>query len=54
MDIEDFYELLEKAEASEGSWNPKVFIKIGTLMVPVHKIEHSPESNDFEEAIIIS
>jgi hypothetical protein len=54
MDIGTFTEQLEDAEMSDGAWNPEVYIRIGLHQVKVSKIEYCPETDDEEEAIIIS
>ena len=54
MDIGTFMEQLEDVEMSDGLWNPKVYIRIGLHQVKVSKIEYCPETDDEEEAIIIS
>jgi hypothetical protein len=54
MNIAEFYEKLEEAEMSEGYWDPGIYIRIGLNQVKVSKIEYCPETEDEEEAIIIS
>ena len=54
MDIGTFFEKLEEAEMSEGCWNPEVYIRIGLHQAKVSKIVYCPETDDEEEAIIIS
>lgn len=54
MDIGTFMEQLEDVEMSDDLWNPEVYIRIGLHQVKVSKIEYCPETDDEEEAIIIS
>lgn len=54
MDIGTFMRQLEDIETSEDLWNPGVYIRIGLHQVKVSKIEYCPETEDEEEAIIIS
>lgn len=54
MDLGTFMEQLKDAEMSEGFWNPDVYIRIGLHQVKVSKIEYCPETDDEEEAIVIS
>ena len=54
MDVGTFYEKLEEAEMSEGCWNPEVYSRIGLHQVKVSEIVYCPETDDEEEAIIIS
>ena len=54
MDIGTFMRQLEDIEMSKGFWNPDVYIRIGLHQVKVSKIEYCPETEDEEEAVIIS
>ena len=54
MDLGAFIERLEDVEMLDGLWNPEVYIRIGLHQVKVSKIEYFPETDDEEEAIIIS
>ena len=54
MDLGTFMEQFEDVEMSDGLWNPEVYIRIGLHQVKVSKIEYCPETDDEEEAIIIS
>lgn len=54
MDLGTFMERLEDAEMSDGLWNLDVYIRIGLRQVKVSKIEYCPETEDEEEAVIIS
>ena len=54
MDIATLYEKLEQIEMSDGIWNPEVYIRIGLNMVKVSDVEYFPETDDEEEAVVIS
>ena len=54
MDVGTLYEKLEQIEMSEGFWDPDVYIRIGLNMVKVSDIEYFPETDDEEEAVVIS
>lgn len=54
MDLDTLVEQLADLEMSRGFWNPDVYIRIGLHQVKVSKIEYCPETEDEEEAIIIS
>lgn len=54
MDVETLFEKLEQIEMSEGFWNPDVYIRIGQDMMKVSDVEYFPETDDEEEAVVIS
>lgn len=54
MDLDTLVEQLEDLEMSRGFWNPDVYIRIGLHQVKVSNVEYYPETDDEEEAIIIS
>lgn len=54
MDIDTLKEQLADLEMSRGFWNPNVYIRIGLQQVKVSNVEYYPETDDEEEAIVIS
>ena len=54
MDTGTFLEELEQIEMKDEFWNPEVYIRIGLNQVKVSEIKYCPETDDEEEAIIIS
>jgi hypothetical protein len=54
MTVQEIIADLEEAEESQGCYNPEIYIRIGLYQVKASRVEYCPETDDEEEAIIIS